>query len=58
MPTYIYACANHHLQEETHSIFAEPSVLCAECKGEMLRRPQSTTVTFGSDGFYTTDKYD
>jgi hypothetical protein len=58
MPTYVYACAQYHLQVEDHSILVEPEILCAQCRGEMIRRPQVATVTFGSDGFYTTDKND
>lgn len=58
MPTYVYACENHHLQEETHSMFVDLVVACDTCKAPMVRRPQLATVTFGSDGFYTTDKND
>lgn len=58
MPSYVYGCECGQVLDITHSITEDPDIECNNCDSMMRRIPQSTTVTFGSGGFYTTDKND
>lgn len=58
MPAYTYGCECGQVLDIIHSIMEDPDIECNNCDSMMHRIPQVTAVTFGSDGFYTTDKND
>jgi putative FmdB family regulatory protein len=62
MPAYDYRCSNKdcgHVQEETHSMSADPIIKCSECSTEMSRDISGgAAVHFKGDGFYATDYKD
>ena len=46
MPQYRYKCREGHEQTVTHSMVAEPIVLCGECGAVMWRVPQAPLIVW------------
>jgi putative FmdB family regulatory protein len=57
MPTYSYECRKcGHIQDEFHSITANPRVKCVKCGGGCKRKLGSGAgIIFKGTGFYETD---
>jgi len=57
MPTYSYECRKcGHIQDEFHSITANPRMKCSKCGGACKRKLGSGAgIIFKGSGFYETD---
>jgi len=56
VPSYLYECVCGQSYDVTHSIHDDPKITCDNCRGGMVRRPQSSLLKFNGSGFYVNDK--